>query len=151
MGEPLPGTWIVLGFHGFVGRAAVLGLHAGGHQVYGLAHTELSQLPRALSELQIEGIVNCAGLVRGTQEDVWKGQVGFVTQLLELVQNVAKKPRLVHMSTERVNGWKGKDLLGESERWCLQVEKELVDGYPSDRLAILRPVNVFGPGARPNY
>ena len=143
--------WIVIGFHGFIGRAAVQTLRDCNYNVYGLAHTELPQLAQAVAAGPIAGVVNCAGLVRGSKEDVWNGQVGFVTNLVSILNQAAQPPRLVHISTERVHGWRGKAELGDNEVWCLEVERVLAAQYAAPLLSVLRLVNVFGPGARPNY
>jgi nucleoside-diphosphate-sugar epimerase len=60
------------------------------------------------------------------------------------------------MSTERVYGWAKhpKVPAGQqdpSEVWSLDVENELLQKYPNDKLCLLRPANVYGVGAKPNY
>jgi len=112
----------------------------------------------ALERHEIAGVVNCAGLCRGPADEVWASQVDFVTSLMKicLVDGAEKAPRFLQVSTERVYGWKvhPKVPAGEqdpSERWSVEVEKVLQEGYPSQKLCLVRPANVYGAGAKPRY
>merc|ERR1711966_342548 len=150
--------WIVLGFHGFIGKAVVQCLRAAKFHVFGISHGQQDDLREALTRHEIAGIVNCAGLCRGPQSEVWDSQVGFVTAVAQICMEKGsdKAPRFVQISTERVYGWSKHPRLkaGEqdpSESWSSEVEKLLVDGCPHEKLSLIRPGNIYGPGAKANY
>jgi len=150
--------WVVIGYHGFIGRAVVQCLRAAQLHVYGIAHNQLGDLELTLRQHRIAGVVNCAGLCRGSKEEVWASQVDLVSRLVKLctAHGGESAPRFVQISTERVYGWAkhpsvASGQMDPAEEWSVEVEKVLLAGYPNDRLTLLRPANVYGPGARIRY
>lgn len=100
-------------------------------------------------------LVNFCGVNRAnSKEDYIKANYLF---LKKVITQLKEKPFFIHTSSLMVYGFEGKELenLSNYQKWFieskLEGEKYLRETYPSDKLCIIRPSNIYGYSCTPYY
>lgn len=118
-----------------------------------LSHTDLTKLNDVTSE---DIVINFCGINRASTIDEYiKGNYEFVLHVFDII-NITQ-PFFIHFSSLMVYGFENTELndLPEYQQYFIRskiaAEELLINNYPSDKLAIIRPSNVFGPDCKPYY
>lgn len=148
--------WLVLGSRGFLGSWVARGLREKNIPVVALKHDEMvHRLDCCMNKL--DGVINCAGINRGEDREIIEAHSSFPMAVVNQLASWDNPPKLIHVASERVYGWKEHPkespgypdpVFGDAK---VAAENYLLETYPKDKLCIVRPTNVYGPGSRPNY
>lgn len=118
-----------------------------------LNHTDLTKLNDVTGE---DIVINFCGINRGSTNDEYvKGNYEFVIRVLNII-NITQ-PFFIHFSSLMIYGFENIELsdLPEYQQYFIRskiaAEELLINNYPCDKLAIIRPSNVFGPECKPYY
>ena len=146
-------TVFIVGANSFIGRNLYVQVkRENKHNIILCSHQDIDILKTAKDE---DTIINVCGVNRSQEyQDYEEGNVSFVRKIITTLQH---KPFLIHVSSLMVCGFQDKQItdLPEQSQWFINTKMEgenfLKKTYPSTKLAIIRPSNIFGYDCLPYY
>ncbi len=137
----------ITGAGGFVGWHLAVALFSQGHETVRLGRAETQSadmLAAALAGADV--IVHCAGVNRGTDDEVMVGNTSAATVLAEALA-LASVPVVIYANSSQVEG---DSLYGRAKRDAGDILSEAVAKTGGRFVNVIVP-NVFGEWGRPNY
>lgn len=147
----------LLGINGFIAKNFYLKLKKSKIQVCCLDHNDLDKI-FAVDDNDI--IINFCGSNRGkTLEDFDNANYLFVKKIVEKIGTICGtcKPYFLHISSLMVYGFNTTNVKSSEEYQQyfisskIKGEEYLINNYPTDRLCIARPSNIYGYDCKPYY
>lgn len=145
-------TIYIIGEHSFLAKHVYLFVKKRFPSVLLFSHNNIETLPDIQEE---DMMIDFCGINRSDNEqEYYKGNFLFTTQLL---QKITKKCYFMYISSLMVYGFKDRDenILPNYQKWFIQSklksEKYLIENYPTNKLCIIRPSNIFGYDCEPYY
>jgi dTDP-4-dehydrorhamnose reductase len=145
-------TIYIIGEHSFLAKHVYVLVKKQFQSVLLFSHDNIENIPDIHEE---DIMIDFCGVNRADNEDdYYKGNFLFTTQLL---QKITKKCYFMYISSLMVYGFKDRDenILPNYQKWFIQSklksEKYLIENYPTNKLCIIRPSNIFGYDCEPYY
>jgi dTDP-4-dehydrorhamnose reductase len=143
----------ILGENSFIGKHLYLLLKKTNNNIVLISHNEIHTLKHIINSN--DTIINLCGVNRSdSQFDYEEGNYTFIKSLLEIINT---EPFIIHISSLMVYGFKNKhiDKLTNYQKWFIMSkikgEQFLINNYSKNKLAIVRPSNIYGYSCNPYY
>ena len=143
----------ILGENSFIGKHLYLLLKRTNNNIVLISHNEIHNLKHIINSN--DTIINLCGVNRSdSQFEYEDGNYTFIKSLLEIINT---EPFIIHISSLMVYGFKNKhiDKLTNYQKWFIMSkikgEQFLINNYSKNKLAIMRPSNIYGYSCNPYY
>jgi UDP-2-acetamido-2,6-beta-L-arabino-hexul-4-ose reductase len=137
----------ITGAHGFVGWHLAVALFTQGHETVRLGRAETTSASTLAAALAgADAVVHCAGVNRGTDDEVMAGNEGAARVLAEALA-IAPVDVVVYTNSSQIET---DSLYGAAKRSAAHILGEAVAAIGSRFVDVVVP-NVFGEWGRPNY
>lgn len=148
----------ILGINGFIAKDFYLNLRKTGQSVTCLSHTDIDNFDKVHTISEDDIVINFCGVNKSiSYDEFYQGNVQFLKDIFAKLERFDKFPYFIHVSSLMVCGFVGKEIndLPEYQKYFintkLEGERFLNENYPSDKLCIIRPSNIYGYHCEPYY
>lgn len=142
----------LLGINSFIAKNIYILLKKNKQETTVLNHENIKYLNKVKND---DILINLCGVNRADNQEVYdQANYQFVRSLLSKLETF---PYLIHFSSLMVLGFENKSIqeLSNNQKWFIQSklkgERHLVEHYPTDKLCIIRPSNIYGYNCQPYY
>lgn len=150
-------TIYIIGINSFIGKNLYLRIRCSNYEnnkIFCLTHNELENLKYVTND---DIVINCCGVNKGSTFDEYiDGNYTFLQKIITNFQQVT--PYFIHLSSIMVNGFISKpndEVLTNNMKMFMESklkgEDYLIKYYPSNKLCIIRPSNIYGYNCEPYY
>lgn len=144
--------FFILGENSFLGKEFYVRLKKIHQEIYLINHSDIDCLVKVNDD---DVLINFCGVNRSKNyEDYNDANYVFLKKILATIK---AKPYFIHVSSYMVNGFNDKEREDSNsyQQWFinskLEGEKILKESFPTEKLCILRPTNIYGYSCTPYY